>query len=539
MTPLTSALPPELAPYAQALDEFRIATDIELSLPPLGMGGGGAVLKAQNKYGEHLAVKVIVAEDAASREQALREASILKQVQRARRYGGGAGLLWQKHYQQMDLFILGMDFIPGQTLTELIAARGTLAESTAIELAIGIARELEALHQRNIIHRDVKPDNIMLLKLGTRCQPVVVDYGIAKVGNNRTWRGARAATDGYAPPEQYTGGTDRRADIYALGATLYEMVTGLTPLASINRDPRAVLEPRRCNPKISSELERVIQIATAYYPRQRFATMGALIDALRLVDDGDELTLWAMLQTLGLLDDDANPALDSGALSLVSVPPLPPLPAKRPQPAPKASGLLCPSCQAPYLPGAAFCDGCGAALSASAVPVAAQALPVAEAGSALVPCTPNPQFLSLLFARRIVLGGPALGWLGKALLLLAYWLLLASITLGARSLSIACSLASGLAIGCLACFFLLFPVFGRILARWDETTITRRGQAHWLRRSAMLLLGLGGLAAMLYWLAGEVITWRIAWIVTPPPISMLVYMGLACFAAFLIQALLA
>ncbi|GEM_PF-2451383 len=556
MTPVTSALPPELAPYAQILEEFKMETGIRLSYPPLGTGGGGTVLKAENKYGKHMAVKVIAAEDSASRDQALHEASILKQVRHAHVRGGGEGLLWQRRYQQMDFFILGMDFIPGQTLTELIASRGPLAESTAIELAIGIARELEALHHRNIIHRDVKPDNIMLLKLGTRCQPVVVDYGIAKVGNHRTWRGARAATDGYAPPEQYTGGTDRRTDIYALGATLYEMVTGLTPLASINRDPQDVLEPRQYNPKISLELERVIQIATAYHPRQRFLTMGALVDALRLVEDDNEVALWSMLQALGVLND-GDSILDSGALSFASVPPLPTLPPLPAKPLPTAQGLLCPNCQEPYQAGKAFCEHCGAALSSEAAAVLtparreqpsalpagtrapAQPQPMVGVASNPILRTPSPQFMSLLFAHQIVLGGPALGWMGKSLLVLAYWLLLAGVTLGARSLSIVCSLVGALPIGSLVCFVLLFPLFIQILRRWDETTITRRGQAHWLRRSAMLLLSLGGLAATLYWLAGEVAIWKTAWMLNPPPISILVYMGVAGFAALLIHALLA
>lgn len=96
MTPISRSLPPELAPYAQALEECRIETGMRLSFPPLGMGGGATVLKAENKYGKHLAIKVIAAEDSASRGQALREASILKQVQRAKTFGGGEGLLWQK-----------------------------------------------------------------------------------------------------------------------------------------------------------------------------------------------------------------------------------------------------------------------------------------------------------------------------------------------------------------------------------------------------------------------------------------------------------
>ncbi len=524
----TSTLPPELVPYAQDLEEFRRETGIRLLLPPLGSGGGGTVLKAENLHGKHLAVKVIVAEDLASKDQALREANILKQVQHAKAFGGGDGLLWQKHHALVDLFFLAMDFIPGKTLTELITSKGPLNELIAIELAIGAAQELEALHQRNIIHRDVKPDNIMLLQLGRRYQPVVVDYGIAKVGNNRTWRGARAATDGYAPPEQYTGGTDRRTDIYALGATLYEMVTGQTPLASTNRDPHGMLEPRQYNPRISLDLERVIQVATAYHPWQRFPTMGALIDALRLVEDGKSLALWSMLQALRLLEDRK------------AVPPLPPLPTKRPTAASKARGLVCPHCQEPYQAGEAFCATCGAALDVT-VQAALAAAPVPrtpEAVDILTPRTPNPQLLSLLFAHQIILGGPALSWLGKTLLVLAYWLELSSIALFAHTLSVVCALAGWIPVTCLVGYFLLIPVFVQILRHWDETKIMRRGQAHWLRRSALLLLSMAGLAGMLYWLMYEVAIWRTAWIPTSPPISLPIYLGIACFASLLIRTLL-
>lgn len=557
---ITGSLPPELAPYAQDLEEFKNETGIRLSLPPLGVGGGGTVLRALHQNGKQLAIKVIAAEDAASRDQALREASILKQVQRAKTFGGGEGLLWQKHYQQVDLFFLAMDFIPGQTLTELIASHGPLTESVAIELAIGIARELEVLHTQNIIHRDVKPDNVMLLKLGKHYQPIVVDYGIAKLGN-RTWRGARAATDGYAPPEQYKGGTDRRTDVYALGATLYEMLTGQTPVASINRDPKDVLNPRQHNLKLSLELELVLQIATAYYPKQRFSSMGAMIDALRLVQDGNKIALWAMLQALGLLGGGSNP-LDLSALPLDDVPALPPLPLKPPTPKPQAQpkaqpkiqpkarasarGLVCPHCQQPCQAGEVFCADCGAALDPAikVLPAPAQVVSVAAVASnlrvidVLVPRTPRPQFMSLIFARKIILGGPKLSGPSKFLLLLSYWLLLAGAALGARSLSIACSLLGGIPIGLAVFFFLLFPLFARMLACWDDIVITRRGQAHWLRRSAVLLLGLAGLAVTLYWLVGQVMIWKTAWFLSPPPLSIIVYAGMACFAALLIEALL-
>jgi serine/threonine protein kinase len=561
----TQSLPPELAPYAQDLEDFKRETGIRLLLPPLGVGGGGTVLRAQNQDGKQLAIKVIAAEDAASRDQALREASILKQVQHAKAFGGGEGLLWQKRHQRVDLFFLAMDFIPGQTLTELIASHGPLAESVAIDLAIGIARELEILHSQNIIHRDVKPDNVMLLKLGRHYQPIVVDYGIAKMGN-RTWRGARAATDGYAPPEQYKGGTDRRTDVYALGATLYEMLTGLTPFASIHRDPSDMLNPRQHAPTLSLEVELVVQIATAYHPKQRFSSMGVMIDALRLAQDGNRLALWSMLQALGLLGRGLPSPPDSTALPpadvLDDVPALPPLPLKTPTPQPKiqpkaqpkiqpkarirARGLVCPHCQQPCQAGEAFCADCGAALDPAIklLPAPAQPVSVIAVASNLrvvddhVPRTPRPQLMSLIFARQIVLGGPALGGLSKFLLLLSYWFLLAGVALGARSLSIVCSLVAAIPIGLGVFFFLLFPLFARMLSRWDDIVITRRGQAHWLRRSAALLLGLVGLATMFYWLVGQVMIWKTAWFLAPPPLSIIVYAGMASFAAILIEALL-
>lgn len=525
-------------------------TGIRLSLPPLGTGGGGTVLEGHDPHGRKLAVKLIAAQDAAGRDQALREARILKQVRQARHVatlGGGEGLLWQKHYPQVDLFFLAMDYISGQTLTELIGSHGPLAEVIALDLAIGIAEGLEALHAKNIIHRDVKPDNIIVLKMGKRYHPIVVDYGIAKVGN-KTARGARAATDGYAPPEQYKGGTDRRTDVYALGATLYEMVTGQTPLASIIRDPHELLEPRQCNPKLSLGLELVIQIATAYHPRQRFASMGAMLDALRLAKDGNQAVLLSMLQALGLLGSAAHGASNASAASLASLPQLPPLPLKPPKAQPvgraaasSARGVVCPCCQKRCQAGEAFCDDCGAALDPSvmALPSPAQQIAVAQVVELPAQRTPGPQFMSLLFARQIILGGPALGVLGKSLLLLAYWFLLAGIALGARSLSMAFSMVNGLTIGCLVCFFLLFPLFARILMRWDDTVITRRGKASWLRRSTVIFLGLAGLVGCLYWLLREVAIWKSDWFVHPPTISVLVYAGLAWFASILIEALLA
>jgi hypothetical protein len=546
---LMIGLPPELAPYTHDLAAFERATGITLRFPPLGTGGGGTVLKATTPEGAEVAIKVVVAEDAARHEQVRREAAILTQVQHAGALCG-AGLLWEQHYPQVDICFLAMEYIAGRTLADLLTAEGPLAEPLALHVAMALAEALAALHQRKIIHRDVKPENVLLLPLGRSYHPILVDYGIAKLGH-RTARGARAATDGYAPPEQYTGGTDRRTDGYALGATLYEMVSGQTPPLSTSRDPAEPLEPRRWNPAISQELELVIQVATAYYPQQRFPTMGVLRDALRLVESRDRLALVGMLQTLGLLTSLGAGWWQTNAAPLPVLPPLPPkpaalLPAAQAGAKRKGNDLLCPYCQRRCPVGEMFCEDCGAALQPGAAasslavqPAAVVSTPVVPVAMAPIHRTPAPQLVSLVLTGQIVLGGPELGRWEKRLLVLAYTILLGGIALGGRSLSIAAGLPNGFVIGSSLVLLLLIPLFARILTRWEKATITRRGQARPLRRGVVLLLSLLGMLGMLFWLLRELLLWQGAWFLDPPAFSLVVYVGLACFASTLIEALLA
>lgn len=374
-------MPPELVPYAQDIDDFKAATRVRLLWPPIGIGGGGTVVAAQDARGADLAIKIVLADTDAMRDQVKREANILKQVQHAAALSG-QGVLWQKHFPHVDLFFLAMELVEGQTLAACLDANGTLDEATALEWTIAIAEGLEAMHRQKIIHRDIKPENIILAQSGRRYQPILVDYGIAKVGNH-TARGAKAATDGYAPPEQYRGGTDQRSDIYALGATLFEMITGRTPPKATKRDVKTVLEPRQFNARISVELEVVIQIATACAPDQRFHTMGALLDALRLVESKDSAALYTILQTLGLVKKTSNQAQPVSVSGAISAPQLPPLPMKQaalkvisppaasPDPAVlslAAVAIFCPNCGKGHPHGVFVCDDCGALVSGVNVP---------------------------------------------------------------------------------------------------------------------------------------------------------------------------
>ncbi len=174
---------------------------------------------------------------------------------------------------------LVMEFIEGEDLQEKLTNQGgPLPESLVVPWMIQICDALEYLHNLipPIIHRDIKPANIKITPHG---RAILVDFGIAKVYDPvlRTTIGARAVTPGYSPPEQYgQGRTDVRTDIYALGATLHTVLSGITPPDSI--DILTGREPppdsiRAVNPKVSIPVEQVIKRAMKLNEQDRFRTI--------------------------------------------------------------------------------------------------------------------------------------------------------------------------------------------------------------------------------------------------------------------------
>ena len=180
---------------------------------------------------------------------------------------------------------LVMDFVEGQSLAEVLAARGgPLNEAEALAWINQVCDALEYLHARNppIIHRDIKPQNIIITAEG---RAVLVDFGISKAYDPllTTTRGARAVTPGYSPPEQYgMGKTDARSDIYALGATLYTLLTGQAPLESVAliTGMETLLPVRQANPGVSARTEAAIAAAMALASSQRLGNTTALRNAL-------------------------------------------------------------------------------------------------------------------------------------------------------------------------------------------------------------------------------------------------------------------
>lgn len=236
----------------------------------LGQGGFGAVYRVwDNSLGRPCALKENLETSAVAKRQFEREAKML------------ANLNHPNLTRVTDYFIiegqgqyLVMDFVEGIDLQEMLDAQGgPISETQALSWIGQVCDALGYLHSQNppIIHRDIKPPNI---KINSAGQAMLVDFGIAKVfdPSQRTTLGARAVTPGYAPVEQYgQGTTDVRTDLYALGATLYHMLTGQHPPESIQRMIRETLIPaQQLNPALSPSTAAALLKAMNNDPEKRF-----------------------------------------------------------------------------------------------------------------------------------------------------------------------------------------------------------------------------------------------------------------------------
>ncbi|MGD0388110.1 MAG: protein kinase [Tepidisphaeraceae bacterium] len=174
-----------------------------------------------------------------------------------------------------------MEYLEGQTLGHLMQTIRPMPEPDALKIASRICEALHYMHEHDVVHRDLKPDNIMICNDGSIR---IMDFGIAKMESARrlTFGGFTPAmgTPDYMAPEQVKGKRgDRRTDIYSLGAILYEMVTGSVPFEGANPfiimnsrlsgDPVA---PRQRNDKVSPQVEEIVLHAMARNPQDRYAT---------------------------------------------------------------------------------------------------------------------------------------------------------------------------------------------------------------------------------------------------------------------------
>jgi eukaryotic-like serine/threonine-protein kinase len=310
----------------------------------LGQGGMGAVYKG---WDFNLEIPVAIKENLdltlESQKQFNREASML------------ARLAHPNLPRVTDYFTLPdqgqylvMDYIEGEDLKSMLDRLGHLPEDQVLSWIGQITDALEFLHNQDppIIHRDIKPGNIRIRPNG---RAALVDFGIAKFYDPKkaTTTGAKAVTPGYSPPEQYGGGlTDRRSDVYALGATLYHLLTGKEPPESVHRMVRMaeMPPPRQLNGDISLQVEQAIIKSTEVSTDRRYQTIDELRSALNLKADAPAGPLTVPAQSRNAIVEPPNPnaspkatiALDSAELEGVTTPPT--APALPQQPAAPVTG---------------------------------------------------------------------------------------------------------------------------------------------------------------------------------------------------------
>ncbi|MBR6643190.1 MAG: Stk1 family PASTA domain-containing Ser/Thr kinase [Lachnospiraceae bacterium] len=184
------------------------------------------------------------------------------------------------------LHYIVMELVEGITLKKFIEKKGRLAIKEAVGIAIQIAQGLEAAHNNHIIHRDIKPQNIMISREG---KVKVADFGIAKAVSANTYTQNAIGSVHYLSPEQARGGyCDEKSDIYSLGVTLYEMLSGTLPFAGDNNVSVALLhiqsEPRPVRelvPAVQYSLDRIVQKCMQKRPENRYLSASELIVDLK------------------------------------------------------------------------------------------------------------------------------------------------------------------------------------------------------------------------------------------------------------------
>ena len=254
----------------------------------LGQGGMGAVYRAwDTRLNVAVALKEMIPQPGLDthalrqlRRQFQQEAQVLARLSHAHL------VRVTDFFEEGDNAYLVMDFVEGESLAERIGRQGALQEKAVLAWATQLLDALAYCHSRGIIHRDIKPQNVIIRPDE---QAVLVDFGLVKLwdpGDPRTRTAMRGmGTPEYAPPEQYdteSAHTDARTDVYGLGATMYHALVGQAPPTATQRIARrdSFQPPRVRNPRISLATERAVLRSMALAVDERFQTAAEMRAAL-------------------------------------------------------------------------------------------------------------------------------------------------------------------------------------------------------------------------------------------------------------------
>ena len=253
-------------------------------LERIGSGGMSDVYRARcHKLNRLVAIKVL-------KEEFSQDASFVEkfkmEAQAAARLSHPNIVNVYDVVDEGDLHYIVMELVEGITLKSYIAKKGMLGTREAIGIALQMAQGIEAAHENGIVHRDIKPQNIIISMDG---KVKVTDFGIARAASSQTMSATAVGSVHYISPEQARGGyCDTRSDIYSFGVTLYEMMTGKVPFEGDNTVTVALAHleepmerPSAVNPSVPVSLEKIILKCTQKKPEYRYGSMGEVIEDLR------------------------------------------------------------------------------------------------------------------------------------------------------------------------------------------------------------------------------------------------------------------
>lgn len=280
----------------------------------VGTGGMSDVYKAKDHtLGRYVAIKVLKSEFSEDtnfvskfRTEA-QSAAVLEHPNIVNIYDVGS---------ENGIHYIVMEYVEGITLKTYIGKKGQLTYKEALSIAIQVGRGIQAAHAKNIVHRDIKPQNIII---STDGKVKVTDFGIARAVSENTIHSDVMGSVHYASPEQARNGyVSSRSDIYSLGIVMYEMVTGRVPFDGDSTVAVAIQHlqdemdpPSKYAPNLPISLEKIIQKCTQKSPDRRYDSMESLLIDLRkalLNPNEDFVTLVPFSQdkTRVLTDDEVN-----------------------------------------------------------------------------------------------------------------------------------------------------------------------------------------------------------------------------------------
>src|SRR5918993_1826016 len=264
---------------------------------PLGSGGMGEVYLARDRVlGRDVALKVLRKQFAGDEEFA----------ERFKREAMSAASLSHPNIVQVydrgkteeGSSYIAMEYVPGGTLKERILREGPIEAADAAGIGAQVAEALGAAHDRGMVHRDIKPQNVLLTARGTA---KVADFGIARAGSSATISrtGSVMGTAGYMSPEQALGKpATPKSDLYSLGVVLYEALTGELPYTadnpiavSMKHVNQPVRSPREIDPTIPEGMDALVTRLMAKNPEDRYASADELADDLWKISRGREPTV--------------------------------------------------------------------------------------------------------------------------------------------------------------------------------------------------------------------------------------------------------